>query len=340
MPRKARKSTPEEEIKFETKDYTEAVSHNRWKIERKFGDEIMEAVKFLDLKLKLDKLSRESGSSFFVSLLLQLRREDVYGSLEKELKKIADRFSHKIFRWKVCDFMLKNQEQKVLDFKQEFYDHQKPSDKNKPTWEDYWEEMKQMGMWPNYWMEKAAALKLGIDINIVEITGMKKNPYVTRYIGAYGNSDKQQKCLILGLKTDLHYQSLLPKEETTDDDAEKKTDSEDEQMELEKECPVCEITFTHLLKHLAVNKTCKGKVDKTFVEVLQAKAELKRQWENKFKKAKSRKRKQALESHEERENRLALKSYYMAKMRDKRRKEDPEGMKRKAREQKEISRDR
>ena len=87
MPRKAKKSTPEDVIKFETKDYTEAVTHNRWKIERKLGDQIMEAVKYLDLKLKLDKLSRESGSSFFVSLLLQLRREDIYGSLEKEPKK-------------------------------------------------------------------------------------------------------------------------------------------------------------------------------------------------------------------------------------------------------------
>ena len=94
-------------------------------------------------------------------------------------------------------------------------------------------------------------------------------------------------------------------------------------MELEKDCPVCKITFTHLLKHLAVNKTCKGKVDKTDLEILQSKAELKHQYENKFKKAKPRKRKQDLESHEERENRLALKSYYMAKMREKRRKEDP-----------------
>ena len=86
MPRKAKKSTPEEEIKFETKDYSEAVSHSRWKVERKFGDEILEAIRYLDLKLKLDKLSRESGSSFFVALLLQLRREDIYGSLEKEVE--------------------------------------------------------------------------------------------------------------------------------------------------------------------------------------------------------------------------------------------------------------
>ena len=43
-----------------------------------------------------------------------------------------------------------------------------------------------MRMWPNYWMEKGAALKLGIDINVVEITGIKNYPYVTRYIGGYG----------------------------------------------------------------------------------------------------------------------------------------------------------
>ena len=120
---------------------------------------------------------------------------DSYDSLEKDPKKIADRFRHRIFRWKVCDFMLKNKEQKILDFKQEFYDHEKPSDKTKPTWEDYWENMKQMSLWPNYWMEKAAALKLGMDNNIVEITGMKHNPYQTRYIHGCGDGEQALKCL-------------------------------------------------------------------------------------------------------------------------------------------------
>ena len=96
--------------------------------------------------------------------------------------------------------------------------------------------------------------------------------------------------------------------------------------------------YLHLLKHFAGKKTCKENVDEDFVLQLKQKTEEKHKKENKKRKAKSRKRIEASEDYDKRKDRLAMQSYYMEKSREKKRKVDHDGMKKKARESKATSR--
>ena len=74
-------------------------------------------------------------------------------------------------------------------------------------------------------------------------------------------------------------------------DSEEDEDEEENIEEQEKEeCPNCEKSFQHLLKHIAGNKTCKAKLDKIFVETLKNKAKIKHKSESTERKRKSRKR--------------------------------------------------
>ena len=115
---KTKKLKAKDRIEWYTKDYTDAVSLGVWKVERKFADEIKDAVKSQDLKLKLDKLSLRCLNSFIYSCLLQLRREDIYPNLNEENKALADIFDHRMFRRLVCDLMLYENQTKISQLRQ------------------------------------------------------------------------------------------------------------------------------------------------------------------------------------------------------------------------------
>ena len=112
MGRRRKKEKPNDRIAFYTKTYFTAQVSRVWKVERRFASDIMDAVKNLKLKLKLDSLTRYCCNSFIYSLLLQLKRQDIYSGLNEKLKHLADRFSHVLFRRKLSDFMI-NEKLKV-----------------------------------------------------------------------------------------------------------------------------------------------------------------------------------------------------------------------------------
>ena len=334
MGRRRKKEKPNDRIAFYTKTYFTALVSRVWKVERRFASDIMEAVRKLKLKLKLDSLTRYGSNSFIYSILLQLKRQDIYSGLDEKSKHLADRFSHVLFRRKLSDFMIHEKQGKIDKLKKEFAEHKDPSGEAPPPWESYWEGMKQ-SKHTNYWYERAAAIFLQMDIKLVEISGMKSKPYVVNYIvGSDSLEDKgDHKCLIIGVKTDLYYQSLLPNiiSGMDSDDEEEEEDNVEEKEE--EKCPNCEKSFLHLLKHIAGNKSCKEKLDQKYVSELKKKAEIRHKEESTERKRRSRKRKKVSEDYEERESRLALQSYYQAKSREKKRKLDPEGT---TKEEKEI----
>ena len=325
MGRRIKKTKPIDRELFYTKDYDSAVSSGEWKTERKFANEIKGAIKSQDLKLKIDKLTRYNTNSFVYSILLQLRREEIYSKLDTDSKHLADRFSHVLFRRKVCNFMLESSQERIIEFRKEFESGESP-----PAWKDYWEGMKQ-NKFTNYWFEKAVSLFLKKDIKLIAITGGKWKPYTTEYIvGNIEGSAEGEDCLVVGLKTDLYHISLLPcnSSEPVEDDILLGQNNE----KPEEKCPSCDFKYLHLVRHISLNKTCRAKLGEEFLANLKTNAMNRHKLESTERKRRSRQRKQAREDYEEREDRLALKSYYMAKVNERKRKLDPEGMKKEAKE--------
>ena len=301
-----------------TLDYMDAVTHGVWKVERKFADEIKDAVKSLNLTLKLDKITKYDDESFIYSCLLQLRREDIYLDLKPDIKKLADKFSYKFFITQVCDLMLIGNQTKISKLRQEF-ESSFNSDAD-DSWNEYWTSIKNYnGKVKNYWFMTATALLLGMDIMLVCITGYKHTPYETSFI--YGRdrtseSTGNQKILYIGKKTDLHYQSLLPSQTATEDWESDEETSEEEELP-DSECPHCGKMSKHLLIHIARAKDCKENIEMDYIETLRQLSKLRHKAENAERKAKSRKRIQARENMERRQSRLALQCYYKEKSREK-----------------------
>ena len=302
-----------------TLDYMDAVTHGVWKVERKFADEIKDAVKSLNLTLKLDKITKYNCESFIYSCLLQLRRKDIYQDLNQDFKKLADKFSYRLFITQVCDFMLIGNQTKISKLRQEFESSSDKDEEDSSSWEEYWTDMKHnKNRAINYWFETATAWALGIDIMLVEITGLKHRPYQTTIIHGRdrtSESTEEQKVLYIGKKTDLHYQSLLPSE-TAMEDWESTEESSEEDDLPEKKCPHCGKISRHLLIHIARAKNCKNNIEKDFIDNLKLLSDIRHKVENAKRKAKSRKINKARENRERRESRLALQCYYKAKSRE------------------------
>ena len=317
---KRKKYTAKDYEDWHTKDYMDAVTLGVWKVERKFADEIKDAVKNLNLTLKLDKITKYNCESFIYSCLLQLRRKDIYQDLNQDFKKLADKFSYRLFITQVCDFMLIGNQTKISKLRQEFESSSVSGDEEDSTsWNAYWTSIKnENDKVKNYWFMTATALLLGIDIMLVEITGFQHRPYQTSFI--YGSdrtseSTGNQKLLYIGKKTDLHYQSLLPSQTATEDWESDEETSEEEELP-DSECPHCGKMSKHLLIHIARAKDCKENIEIDYIESLRQLSKVRHKGENAERKAKSRKRIQARENRERRQSRLALQCYYKAKSRE------------------------
>ena len=357
--RKKRKiqETAEKRFNRVTKDYDECKKRNIWKIERKVADELLDASKQLDLELQLDRLAEFCYNSFPISILLQLRRKDVYESLDQDMKDLADKMDHYLLRRKIVDYIQKVDHPEVEEFKEEY----KAKWEEKRSWEDYWQgQLKPVTSL--YWFKQATAWYLKLDIRIVAIEeDNPKFPFCTYvFDGLFENtSSNEEECkrnkkigpLYVGYKTDLQHQSLIPKEKqdkidekevnvnSTVTDHEVPGSSQTGNKNQLIECPNCKCKFTSLVKHVAAKRSkCNGKVDEELLNAMRKEAKLRNKEMNKIHKAQSRKKKHAIETYDQRKDRLAMQSYYMAKHRTRLREADYELTKKIARESKDKSR--
>ena len=187
------------EYKDNIMDYESSFKSPTWKKERGWADKIMLAVKRRHLKLKVDCLTRGAGNCFMISVLQQLRREDLYHKVQVDLQKIVNMMDHQAFRVMVKNFIEKSKTQEVKEFR-EIYNM--AEDK---TWRKYWQDMMTDGKWADGYFVRATALFLKMNINIVETSHQLRydQPYHETLGGDLGT-------LWLGLVTGVHYQSLLP----------------------------------------------------------------------------------------------------------------------------------
>lgn len=70
--------TNQERFRKLTKEYSVAAKKNVWRTERRFCDEIQQAVKNIGLPYKLDKIIKYGSSTFCMAILQQLRRKDIF----------------------------------------------------------------------------------------------------------------------------------------------------------------------------------------------------------------------------------------------------------------------
>ena len=186
------------------------------------------------------------------------------------------------------------------------------------TWSLYWKQTlrDEPGSWlcnQPTWFIQLTAWFLEMDIHIVDVLeSTEKDPF--EKIG--GNiQNPNEPCrlkLIIGSKTNIHYQSLLMLE----DPADKKSTQPSwkrTKPELKGVCPSCNWEFGQLLRHITLNKTCKGRVDQMTIDKLRTESAKRR----KEKKKESKNIKESWEILEQREQRLAKKKGNMKKLRDK-----------------------
>ena len=132
-------------------DYESSFKSPTWKKERGWADKIMLAVKRRHLKLKVDCLTRGAGNCFMISVLQQLRREDLYHKVQVDLQKIVNMMDHQAFRVMVKNFIEKSKTQEVKEFR-EIYNM--AEDK---TWRKYWQDMMTDGKWADGYFVRATA---------------------------------------------------------------------------------------------------------------------------------------------------------------------------------------
>ena len=227
--RKKRRETANDRFFRETMDYDKAKLQNLWRTERKFADEIMQAVRSLKLPLMLDRLTRYGPNSFYVAVLQQMKREKVYDLLSDEHKDLADQMKPELLQAKICESMLTcengGSEEDHPHFginrlKCEFISEGMSEDWG--SWNAFWKKMADSFpdyYPPNYWEFQATALFLNLAMKVVSIqaTGnstvsnyLRHNHFITNYL-----HDEQvrkleiTKTLLIGKKTNIHFQSLL-----------------------------------------------------------------------------------------------------------------------------------
>ena len=318
--RKKKKETPEMRFQKETKEYSEAKNLKVWKTERRFADEYTLALERLGIKYKLDRLTKFGPNSLFVATLQQLRQPEIFEKLSEENKKLANRMGPLLFRKKVIDFITSSDHPKVQDMKTEFGKR-----KSKISWDKFWDEGRKKGNRTTIWYVEATALFLNIEILLVQISDMTDCPYfLTSFSGlddSLQSKDLEAGPITLCDKNCFHYQSILVKDGC---DKLKKEDFEDYEQNLylsprheaESICPNCGKSFKRLLTHISMPKSpCHGNVSDAFIQELKDKAAK----QHKRSKANSKRKIQTHETLNARKNRLAMQSYYMEKLREKKR---------------------
>ena len=281
-----------------------------------------------------------------------MKRKGIYELLSDENKSLADQMIPRLLKERVCESMLtpENSDREedhpdrgIHKLKCEFIKGKMSEEWG--SWNAYWKRMGNQfnNFFPNYWQFQAVALYLKIDLKVVRIqaTGsvsvdhyLKHNTFITSYIfEAQCQKLDITKTLLIGKKTDIHFQSLLEHQKEAKE-SEKETK---EDVAVKSECPNCHKLFENPLKHIS-RSSCKNKIDDNVVLELKEKAMSKHKAENKVRKARSRKKLQMHETFQEREERLLTKRKLSKKLRESLLKTNPEDLRMKEKSKKRLSR--
>ena len=192
-------------------DINESYRFTEWTEFRNIGLEIIKHAQKLKLPLQLDKLTYGNGSCFMIATLQQCARNDVEIYLQEKIINMAKNLDTDEFRSEVSNFILNSSHPTVLAYKRRYEENDMKF--MKKSWFQYWTDMKERGRnrWADGHFVQGSAYYLGIDIWIVATKSKENTPYV-KIFGNLENPDTPSISppIILGLKGDCHYQSLLP----------------------------------------------------------------------------------------------------------------------------------
>ena len=124
---------------------------------------------------------------------------------------------------------MKSKTLRVMQFREQYEQTDGPA--NKETWDQYWDRMVIDKTWVDYWFIQATAWYLQLDMWIITTSSTNTSPYIE----INGNFEEgglpcNRAILILGTKSNCHYQSLLPIELTFHPSAQN-VENEDLQIE-------------------------------------------------------------------------------------------------------------
>ena len=208
-----------------TMNFHETFKHLEWTQFRNIAAEILNHVKKIGLKLKLDDITYGDGACFIVAVMQQLLRPDVRIYLPDDILRIVEEFDIMAFRRRVAMFMLSSTSSSVLNYKARYERIAMPI--TKQTWTEYWNFMMRRFSWADSHFVQGTAYMLGIDIWIVTTKSKSTNPY-TKSLSDLNDPQSPGIAppLILGLKGECHYQSLLPNEENIHGEVNRRDESD------------------------------------------------------------------------------------------------------------------
>ena len=179
-------------------------------IEQRIALEIMDVVRQLELPLKLDKLTKGDGNCFPLAIIQQCKRPEIMSYIRPAIKRFVNKENgHSFLRKEVRNFIMKSKTERVKLFKVQYEQTDGPV--NNETWEQYWVRMVTDKTWVDYWFIQATAWFLQLDMWIITTSSTSNSPYIE----ISGNLEEgglsvNRAILILGTKSNSHYQSLLP----------------------------------------------------------------------------------------------------------------------------------
>ena len=208
-----------------TMNFHETFKHLEWTQFRNIASEILNHVKRIGLSLKLDDVTYGDGACFIVAVMQQLLRPEVKVYLPDDILRMVEEFDIMAFRRRVAMFMLSSTSSSVLNYKARYERIAMPI--LKKTWIEYWNVMMERYTWADTHFVQGTAFMLGIDVWIVT-TKSKGNNLYTKTLSDMNAPQKPGIAppMILGLKGECHYQSLLPTEENTPAEVNKRNEND------------------------------------------------------------------------------------------------------------------
>ena len=218
----------------------------------------------------LDNPTEGYGNCFPNAIVQQCRRPEIKSWLQKN-RPWAIFNGQQLLRLKVTNFALKSRHATIADLKRT-YEEEIQQVEGK-SWTQYWNEMAQDGTWVDHIFVQVTAWYMELDILILTTSSLPEHPFIS----ISGNNNNipvpNGPPLLVGNYTNVHYQSLLPKNGTLKQEQEQaprqiipaqdnqKTDDfiyvqNGDQFTFKTldnrnfQCPHCEKLFTRIVTHI------------------------------------------------------------------------------------------
>ena len=150
----------------------DALSLPEWDYSSSVAMMLMRQMKKFGLNLKLDQVTPGKGDCFFVAIIQQLRRPEIYSTLSGRLQQMADNWDHLALRKAVCSFAKTSF---LVTARREFLIHSMYGVK---SWDTYWgpNHMMKSTVWVDPASVQVTAWFLGMDLLILSDTSNHQSP--------------------------------------------------------------------------------------------------------------------------------------------------------------------